>query len=129
MDQGDSRCDGSFEVVIVGGGNAGISAAARLVRRGITDVAVIEPQSVHTYRPLLSYVGGGRASVRHAERLQRSVTPQGCQWIRDSAIAVAADQIVVGCQSGKNYRYRDLILGVGLVPDDAALPGINDALD
>lgn len=53
-----------FDVMVIGGGNAGISAAARLLRRGIRDVAVVEPQWVHTYRPLLSYVGGGQASSR-----------------------------------------------------------------
>lgn len=85
------RRDAPFDVLIIGGGNAGLSAAARLLRRGVTDVAVIESQSVHTYRPLLSYVGSGQASMRSAERTQRSVTPQGCTWIRDSALAVDAD--------------------------------------
>ena len=123
------RGDGTFDVLIIGGGNAGISAAARLLRRGITDVAVIEPQNVHTYRPLLSYVGGGQASMRSAERTQRSVTPTGCTWIRDAAVAVDADQRTVHCGSGKTYRYRDLIVGSGLVPDHDALAGIDAALD
>ncbi|WP_244373420.1 FAD-binding protein [Rhodococcus sp. ZPP] len=65
-------------VMIIGGGNAGLSAAGRLIRRGITDVAVVEPQRVHTYRPLLSYVGGGQAPLRSAERTHRSVTPHRC---------------------------------------------------
>lgn len=47
------------QVVIVGGGNAGISLAARLIRGGAPDVAVVESESVHRYRPLLSYVGAG----------------------------------------------------------------------
>lgn len=64
----------SFEVVIIGGGNAGISAAAHLIRRGVHSIAIVEPQSVHTYRPLLSYVGAGQATKRAAERMQRSVT-------------------------------------------------------
>ena len=46
------------KIAIVGGGTAGISVAARLLRKGHSDVAVIEPQTVHTYRPLLSYVAG-----------------------------------------------------------------------
>jgi sulfide:quinone oxidoreductase len=122
-------CDGSFDVLIVGGGNAGISAAARLIRRGVTDVAVIEPQDVHTYRPLLSYVGGGQASLRSAERTQRSVTPRSCRWIRDSAIGVDVDEKTVQCAGGKTYRYRDMILGAGLVVDTDALPDIDSALD
>ena len=60
--------DASFDVVVVGGGNGGISAAARLLEMGIADVAVLEPQAVHTYRPLLSYVGAGQADMRSAER-------------------------------------------------------------
>jgi sulfide:quinone oxidoreductase len=123
------RADGTFDVLIIGGGNAGISAAARLLRRGIRDVAVIEAQDVHTYRPLLSYVGGGQASMRTAERTQRSVTPKGCTWIRDTAVAVDAEDKTVRCAGGKTYRYRDLIIGSGLVPDHDALPGIEAALD
>jgi len=123
------RHDGSFDVLIVGGGNAGISAAARLIRQGVDDVAVIEPQHVHTYRPLLSYVGGGEASMREAERTQRSVIPKGCRWIQDSVVAVDGAEKVVHCAGGQSYRYRDLVLGTGLVPDHEELPGIAAAME
>ncbi|PYE16548.1 sulfide:quinone oxidoreductase [Williamsia limnetica] len=125
----DSLPDEHFDVLIIGGGNAGISAAGRLLHKGVRDVAVIEPQSVHTYRPLLSYVGGGQAGLRSAERTQRSVTPKGCTWLRDSAVKVDAAARVVHCASGRRYRYDDLVLGPGLVPDTAALPGIFAALE
>jgi sulfide:quinone oxidoreductase len=117
------------DVLIIGGGNAGISAAARLIRRGLTDVAVLEPQRIHTYRPLLSYVGGGQATLRDAERTQRSVTPKQCTWLQDSAVSVDAASHTVQCASGRTYTYRDLVLGPGLVPDHDALPGIDAALD
>ena len=51
------------DVVVVGGGNAGISLAAKLLRDGCRDVAVVEPKAVHHYRPLLSYVAGGAATL------------------------------------------------------------------
>lgn len=129
MDADLRDLDGHFDVLIVGGGNGGISAAARLIRRGVGNVAVIEPQDVHTYRPLLSYVGGGQASMRSAERTQRSVTPRGCTWLKDSAVSIDAATRVVRCASGRRYRYGDLVLATGLVPDDDELPGIDSALD
>ncbi|TYQ04497.1 UNVERIFIED_ORG: sulfide:quinone oxidoreductase [Gordonia westfalica J30] len=118
-----------FDVVVVGGGNAGISAAARLIRRGVSDVAIIEPQAVHTYRPLLSYVGGGQATLRDAERTQRSVTPESATWLRDSVTSIDADRRTIQCKSGTVVEYRDLVLGVGLVPDSEAMPGIGEAID
>lgn len=120
--------DSSFDVVVVGGGNGGISVAARLLKKGVRDVAVLEPNDVHTYRPLLSYVGGGQADLRSAERTQRSVTPKGCTWLRDSAVGVDAEARTVRCASGRTLRYRDLVLAPGLVPDTDELPGVDAAM-
>ena len=55
-------------VLIVGGGNAGISLGARLLRDGAPDMAIVEGQEVHRYRPLLNYVGAGEASMASLER-------------------------------------------------------------
>ncbi|MGJ0121095.1 NAD(P)/FAD-dependent oxidoreductase [Williamsia sp. MIQD14] len=120
--------DRSFDVIVIGGGNAGVATAARLCRRGITDVAVIEPQRVHTYRPLLSYVGSGQASLASAERTQRSVTPGDATWIDETVESIDADAHTVRCASGRLVTYRDLVVATGLVPDDEALPGVADAL-
>ena len=46
-------------ILIIGGGNAGISVAARLRRAGQSDVAVIEPSDTHYYQPAWTLVGGG----------------------------------------------------------------------
>ncbi|MGW0163492.1 NAD(P)/FAD-dependent oxidoreductase [Mycobacterium sp. NPDC003323] len=129
MNQDAPDAPSSFDVVIIGGGNAGISAAARLLRRGVTSVAVVEPQTVHTYRPLLSYVGAGQATRRAAERTQRSVTPSGCTWVQDSAVTVDPAEQVVHCAQGATLGYRDLILAPGLEVDHDELPGIAAALD
>ena len=48
-------------IVIVGGGTAGITTAARLIRAGQHDIAIIEPSNQHYYQPLFTVVGGGRA--------------------------------------------------------------------
>lgn len=39
----------AHRVLIVGGGTAGISVAARLRRAGVTGVALLEPSDTHWY--------------------------------------------------------------------------------
>jgi 2-polyprenyl-6-methoxyphenol hydroxylase-like FAD-dependent oxidoreductase len=54
------------QILIVGGGTAGITVAARMLRKGYTDVAVIEPASKHYYQPSAS-----STCERDSERLPR----------------------------------------------------------
>ena len=129
MDVTPEHSGDSFDVLIVGGGNAGLSVAARLLRRGVVKVGVVEPLAVHTYRPLLSYVGGGQASRSSAERTQESVTPDECTWLQDSAVGVDTESQTVRCTSGRVYRYADLVLAPGLVPDEAELADVFTAVD
>lgn len=129
MDVPAENSEDAFDVLVVGGGNAGLSVAARLLRRGVVSVGVVEPLAVHTYRPLLSYVGGGQASRSSAERTQESVTPDGCTWVQDSAVGVDTELQTVRCRSGRVYRYTDLVLAPGLVPDEAELADVFTVLD
>ena len=63
------------EVLIIGGGTAGITVAARLLRKHYTDVAIIEPSDQHYYQPLWTLVGGGQATAAETERAEASVMP------------------------------------------------------
>lgn len=48
------------KILIVGGGTAGITVAARLTRKiSGSDIAIIEPSDKHYYQPLWTLVGGG----------------------------------------------------------------------
>lgn len=67
----------NYDVLIIGGGNAGISLAARLRRYGVKDLAVLEPGDQHFYQPLFSHIAGGRATASEATRPQRAVMPEG----------------------------------------------------
>ncbi|MDO5738775.1 MAG: FAD/NAD(P)-binding oxidoreductase [Ornithinimicrobium sp.] len=117
------------DVVIVGGGNAGISLAGRLRRLGARDVAVVSPDPVHRYRPLLNYVAGGQASMSRLTRPTASVVPGGCEWLPDRAVAIHAHDCEVELDSGEHIGYRDLVIASGLEPDLDATPGLAEAME
>ena len=73
------------QILIVGGGTAGITVAARMLRKGYTDVAVIEPSNKHYYQPLWTLVGGGQAKASTTERAESSVMPKEATWIKNAA--------------------------------------------
>lgn len=116
------------EVLIIGGGNAGVSLAARLERYGVKDVALIEPKDHHLYQPLFSHIAGGRASAKEAVRPQASVTPKGVTWIRDRAVDVDANANTVTLASGSTVAYGQLVVCPGLQYDWDDIPGLAAAV-
>ena len=118
----------AHDVVVVGGGNAGISLAARLRRDGFEDVALVEPRETHLYRPLLNYVGGGQATMREAARPMASVVPDGVHWYRDQVLAADPHARSVTLASGRVLTGRDLVLCPGMVADWDRVPGARDAV-
>ena len=116
------------QVVIVGGGNAGLSVAARLQRAGLSDIAVVEPSEVHSYQPLWTLVGGGRANAATSQRSQASVMPRGIAWIKDRAEAVDPEEHTVLTAGGLTLSYEQVVVCPGIQLDWGRVPGMADAL-
>jgi sulfide:quinone oxidoreductase len=116
------------QIVIVGGGTAGITVAARLLRKGYRDVAVIEPSDRHYYQPLWTLVGGGRASAAATARPESSVMPTGATWIRNAASAFDPDTNTVTCVDGATYEYDALVVCPGIQLDWDRTEGLEQAV-
>jgi sulfide:quinone oxidoreductase len=116
------------EVLVIGGGNAGISLAARLQRYGVKDVAVVEPKDHHLYQPLFSHIAGGRAKASEAVRTQASVLPRGVEWIWDSAVGIDPASNTVTLASGAQVGFDQLVVCPGLQLDWDAIPGLAEAV-
>ncbi|ABM08751.1 NAD(P)/FAD-dependent oxidoreductase [Paenarthrobacter aurescens] len=117
------------DVVIIGGGNGGVSLAARLQRYGVQDIALIEPKEHHLYQPLFSHIAGGRARVKEAVRSQESVTPKGVAWVKDKAVGVEAKANSVTLASGATVSYGHLVVCPGLQYNWDAVPGLGEAVN
>ncbi|QIS18025.1 pyridine nucleotide-disulfide oxidoreductase [Nocardia terpenica] len=118
---------GRHEIVVVGGGSAGISVASRLRRRG-REVCVIDPAVTHYYQPLWTLVGGGCASMADSGRPQASVMPKGATWIRQAASDIDPTRRRVTLEDGTAIGYERLVVCPGVQTDWDAIPGVRPAL-
>jgi sulfide:quinone oxidoreductase len=115
-------------ILILGGGTAGISVAARLARAQQKDVAIVDPATKHYYQPLWTLVGGGRAKVGQSERDESSVIPKGVKWIRDAAAEIDPAKQVVSTRDGKELSYDYLVVCPGIQLDWHQIPGLSETL-
>ena len=115
-------------IVIIGGGNAGLSVAGRLHRHGVDDVVVIEPRDQHRFQPLFSHAAGGVARASMTVRSQASVMPKGVGWIQEAVADLDPDAATVMLASGRRVTYDQLIVCPGMQLDWDRVPGLTAAL-
>lgn len=118
------------QIVIVGGGTAGITVAAQLTRSWFhrRDVAVIEPSDKHYYQPLWTLVGAGLAKKESTEHTEASVIPRGVSWIRDAVAEFLPDQNTIRTRDGKTVTYDWLIVGAGLQINWDKISGLKESI-
>ncbi|MGZ8329116.1 MAG: FAD-dependent oxidoreductase, partial [Allosphingosinicella sp.] len=119
----------SHDVVIVGGGAAGISVAASLFRRrpGL-DIAIIEPSETHYYQPGFTLVGAGIFTLDQLRRPTASLIPDGATWLRTSAKGFDPNSNTVTLEDDRQLRYRLLIMATGNRLDFNAIEGLVETL-
>jgi sulfide:quinone oxidoreductase len=117
------------QVVIIGGGNAGISVAARLRKASKDlDVAIVEPSDKHYYQPLWTLVGGGVFPKERSEHSEASVIPAGVTWIRESATEICPDEDAIVTSDGVRLTYDFLVVAPGIQIDWQKIKGLDEAL-
>lgn len=119
----------SHDIVIVGGGAAGIATAASLLRRrpGL-DIAIIEPRDTHYYQPGFTLIGAGVFTPDHVKKPMAEVMPKGATWLRTAVRALHPESNSVTLEDGQELRYGLLIVATGNRLDFEAIPGLVDTL-
>jgi sulfide:quinone oxidoreductase len=118
------------EIVIIGGGTAGITVAAQLTRGwwNRRQVAVVEPSDKHYYQPLWTLVGAGLARKEATERSERSVMPRRATWIQDAVARFDPEQNSLWTRDGKCITYDRLVIAAGLQINWDKIPGLRESL-
>ena len=128
---GDNTAEGiaSYDVLIVGGGAAGISTAASLVKRckGIS-VAIIDPAENHYYQPGWTLVGGGVFTPEQTRRSMASLIPKGVEWIKAAVAAFDPDNNTVVLEGCRLLNYQRLVVAAGIKLNWDAIPGLSETL-
>jgi sulfide:quinone oxidoreductase len=114
--------------LIVGGGTAGITVAARLRRAGAREATVLDPAATHYYQPLWTLVGGGQVDVRRTGRPEASLIPRGVRWIQESAAEFRPEDGTVVTDTGRRLTYDSLVVAPGLQLNFDRVPGLVEAL-
>ncbi len=118
-----------YTIVIVGGGNAGLSIAAQLLlKQPDLDIAIIEPSEKHYYQPAWTLVGAGVYDIKKTERNEADFIPKNAKWIKDSVVSFQPENNRLTCQSKSEYSYDVLLVAAGIGLDWHKIEGLSDTL-
>ena len=118
-----------FQVLIVGGGNAGLSAASQLlIKKSSLQIGIIEPSDKHYYQPAWTLVGAGEFDIKDTEKAEADFIPKGATWLKDAVATFEPAQNQVTGKSGQIYTYDSLIVAPGIQLDWGKIKGFKDTL-
>jgi sulfide:quinone oxidoreductase len=117
------------DVLIVGGGTAGITVAAQLLNQEVAPkVTIVEPSTTHDYQPIWTLVGGGVFPREVSRRPMADVMPRGATWIRDRIVSFEPEKNEVRTEGGKTLAYNELIVAAGIQLNWDAVKGLPEAI-
>lgn len=117
------------KIIIVGGGNAGLSVAAQLLKKDKSlQISIIDPSAKHYYQPAWTLVGAGIFDINKTVRNQADYIPKGTTWIKDAVATFLPDENKVVCASGKSYEYDAMIVCPGIQLDWQKIKGFKETL-
>jgi sulfide:quinone oxidoreductase len=121
--------DATHDIVIVGGGAAGIAVASSLLaRKRDLDIAIIDPADIHYYQPGWTMVGAGIFDAASTARTMGSLIPAGVHWIKSAVAAFEPEKKAIILDGCRVVRYGKLIVACGLKLNWAGVEGLTDTL-
>ncbi|WP_339493501.1 NAD(P)/FAD-dependent oxidoreductase [Pseudomonas sp. EA_35y_Pfl1_P108] len=119
----------SGDIVVIGGGSAGIGLVASLLKRDPQlNITLIEPSEYHCYQPAWTLVGGGAYDVKKTRRPLADVLPNGVTWVQAAVTELLPDEQSLVLDSGQRVSWNNLIVCPGLRLAWEKVEGLQDTL-
>ena len=113
-------------VLIIGGGAAGCSMAARLARRiKNPDITIVDPSDRQFYQPGFTFIAAGIFRPDEVWIPQNDCIPQGVKWKKDTIVALDPVRREARTSKGEKIAYDYLVLCPGLQLDWDQVEGIS----
>jgi len=118
-----------WDVLIIGGGAAGIASASSLhARDKALSIAVIDPAETHYYQPGWTLVGAGIFTQAQTARSMASIIPGGITWLKAAVSGIEPERNVVIAAGSEEVGYKRLIVAPGVVLDWQSIDGLTETL-
>lgn len=120
--------DATGKILIIGGGLAGISTAARLANTlSNPDITIVEPnpKSV-SYQAGTTLVSAGLYTKEDVDYETKYFLPNGVTLLKDKAIDFNPEANKVALESGETLTYDFLIVAAGVALDFGAIKGLEE---
>jgi len=118
--------DIAAKILIIGGGAAGISVAARLRRKlNKAEITLVDPADKHFYQPGFTFIGAGIWKADDVWMKQEKLIPSGVKWIKDSVVEVDAAHNSATLKNGAKLSYDFLVICAGLQENWSLIQGIS----
>ncbi len=117
------------KIIIVGGGNAGLSVASQLLHQDKSlKISIIDPAAKHYYQPAWTLVGAGIFDINKTVRNEADYIPKGANWIKEAVTTFLPEANKVVTASGTAYEYDALVVCPGIQLDWHKIKGFKETL-
>lgn len=119
-----------YQVLVIGGGTAGIMVASQLKRKNPSiDIGIIEPSEKHYYQPAWTLVGANAYKFEDTVRPMASLIPKGADWIKEYAETFKPEENTVVTKNGDEFTYDYLVVVPGLIMASEMVEGLPEAME